>query len=393
MRRLTRRFVAAMVGALALSACSTAPPQKSALMQSVQGLDVTKRELQTLMYFYANHFAGQVELACNEIYTASTDPDTRRAAIEWNLNAPPQMMMACFNHDPLVGMLSAWTFAIQMREFFEDGEGRDVFGLQQDLAIKTSRTLETQMSNLVHGIWKQGDIDEYEQGVEKFAAENPVKNMRFVREGFDTKTLEAMGAKVAGGLATAGSMNEQMVALTDRANIMIPYLQRQIYWQSALLMEDSKALAADLTDSTMATVREEVFGDLDPVFEFADKERALVFRDMARERTAVLSSIAAERTEILRFFADERNEVIKAIAEERNATMRDIDALTLSVLERVTQESQSAVLAGVDHVYARTLQLLAIPFLVLMVFVVIVMLWVRNAFNRVLMRLEHRLPD
>jgi hypothetical protein len=393
MRRLTRQLVVTIVCALALSACSTAPAKKSALMQSVEGLDVTKRELQTLMYFYANHFAGQVDLACNEIYLTSTDPDIRRAAIEWNLNATPQLMMACFNHDPLVGMLAAWTFTIQIQDFFEEGNGRDVFGPQQDIAVKTSGTLETEMSKLVHGIWIGGDIEEYEQAVRNFAAAHPLKNMRFIREGFDAETLRAMGANVSGGLGVAGSMNEQMVALTDRANIMMPYLQRQIYWQSALLMEDSKSLAADLTDSTMAAVSKEMFGHLDPLFEFADRQRALVTRDMARERAAVFSEIAAERKEILVFLAGERNEVIKAIAAERNATMKEIDALTLSVLEQVTRESQSAVLAGVDRVYTRTLQLLLIPFLALAVFLVVVMLWVRSAFNRMLTRLEGRVRD
>ena len=393
MRRLTRQLVVTIVCALALSACSTAPAKKSALMQSVEGLDVTKRELQTLMYFYANHFAGQVDLACNEIYLTSTDPDIRRAAIEWNLNATPQLMMACFNHDPLVGMLAAWTFTIQIQDFFEEGNGRDVFGPQQDIAVKTSGTLETEMSKLVHGIWIGGDIDEYEQAVRNFAAAHPLKNMRFIREGFDAETLRAMGANVSGGLGVAGSMNEQMVALTDRANIMMPYLQRQIYWQSALLMEDSKSLAADLTDSTMAAVSKEMFGHLDPLFEFADRQRALVTRDMARERAAVFSEIAAERKEILVFLAGERNEVIKAIAAERNATMKEIDALTLSVLEQVTRESQSVVLAGVDRVYTRTLQLLLIPFLALAVFLVVVMLWVRSAFNRMLTRLEGRVRD
>ena len=82
-----------------------------------------------------------------------------------------------------------------------------------------------------------------------------------------------------------------------------------------------------------------------------------------------------------------------AIAAERNATMKEIDALTLSALEQVTRESQSVVLAGVDRVYTRTLQLLLIPFLALAVFLVVVMLWVRSAFNRMLTRLEGRVRD
>lgn len=382
----------AMLAAAGLSACSTAPAEKSAFMEQVEGLDVTKRELQTVMYGYGHHFAGQLDLACNEIYSSAANPDIRRAAIEWNLNATPSMMMACFNRDPLVGLLGAWTFAIQLREFFEEGNGRNVFGPQQDIANQASRKLETDVSNLAHGVWPEGDINRAEQLVADFAAANPLKNMRFVREGFDKETMAAMGASVSGGLGAAGAMNEQMVALIDRANIMMPYLQRQIYWQSAMIMEDSKKLVADLTDSTLVAVREEAFGHLDPIFEFADEQRALMVRDVARERSAILLAIANERNEVLKSLAAERGELIKAIANERNATMRDIDALTLTVLERVTQESQSAVTTSIDRIYMHTLQLLAVPFLLVAVFVVVVMLWVRNIINRVLERSEREAP-
>ena len=378
----------AILAAAGLSACATAPPEKSAFMNHVEGLDVTKLELQTLVYTYGNHFAGQLDLACNEIYSSAANPDIRHAAIEWNLNATPEMMVACFNRDPLVGLLSAWTFAIQLREFFEEGNGRNVFGPQQSIANQASRKLEADISNLAHGVWPEGDINRYEQHVADFAAANPLKNMRFVRGGFTKETMVAMAANVSGGLGAAGSMNEQMVALTGRSNIMMSYLQRQIYWQSAMIMEDGKKLVADLTDSTLVAVREEVFGHLDPIFEFADEQRALMVGDLAGERSAILLAIANERNAVLNSLAAERGELVKAIANERNATMRDIDALTLAVLERVSQESQSAVTTGIDRIYMRTLQLLVVPFLLVAVFVVVVMLWVRNTINRVLQRPE-----
>ena len=74
--------------------------------------------------------------------------------------------------------------------------------------------------------------------------------MDFVREGYDEVLLKAMGAEVQGGMGAVGSMNEQMVALTDRMNVMLPYLQRQVRWQSAMFMEDGRQFAADVTDSS-----------------------------------------------------------------------------------------------------------------------------------------------
>lgn len=357
------------------------------MMRQVEGIDVTKRELEVVMYSFAVHFTGQVELASAEIYSATSDPAIRRAAIEWNMNASSEAMRACFFHDPLVALVSAWALTIQMREFFESGSGKDVFGPYQDIAVATSQKLERGMIELVRAVWKEGDLRKYEEEVASFAMAHPLKNLRFVREGYDKATLKAMGAQTAGGLGAVGSMNEQVVAMADRMNIMIPYMQRQIHWQSALLMEDSKDLAGELTDSALVAVREEMSGHLDPLFEFVDGQRVLIAGDLARERAATLDEVA-------RILATERSEVFKAMASEREALMRDINALTVAVLERVTRESQPAVTAGIDRFYTRTLQLFVIPFFFVVVAFIVVLLWVRSKVNQMLDRsYEDRRPS
>ena len=135
-------------------------------------------------------------------------------------------------------------------------------------------------------------------------------------------------------------------------------------------------------------MHEEVHAQVGSIFEFVDGQRVVVTRDIARERAAVFQAIASEREEVFRSLAGERAEVLRAIANERQATMRDIDSLTLAVLERVTQQSQSAVAVGVDRVYLRALELLAIPFLFIVISVIILMFWVRSTVNRVMNRAQ-----
>ena len=53
-------------------------------MKSIEGVDITKRQLETLMYQFAAYYAGQVDLAASEIYTQAEDPQIRRRTIEWN---------------------------------------------------------------------------------------------------------------------------------------------------------------------------------------------------------------------------------------------------------------------------------------------------------------------
>ena len=358
-------------------------------MEQVEGLVVTKRELQIVLYAYADHFVGEVELAATEIYTSSDDPEIQRAAIEWNLNATPEMMSACFSRDPLVGMMGAWAFAIQLREFFETGNGRDVFGPHQDIAIDTSRRMEKSIARIAHEVWPEGGIDKAAPGVAKYATEHPLENMRMVRDvAFSAKALEALGAELSGGLSAAGDMNEMMVAMNDRMNLMMPYVQRQMYWHSAMLMADSRELASDITDSTLAAVQRETMAGMGPAFEFMDQQRALITADLARERDVILTALAMERTEVLKSLSSERNEILLHIANERNATMRDIDALTRMTLEHVSETSHMAIVGSVDHVFNRTLQLLALPFALFGVLLIIVMLWVRNTTKSVLEKLE-----
>ncbi len=136
----------------------------------------------------------------------------------------------------------------------------------------------------------------------------------------------------------------------------------------------------------------EMFGHLDPLFEFIDQQRALIASDVARERTAVFAAIAQERSEVLNALTAERKEILSAIDNERIATLRDIETLTLSVLETVRKEAQRGATSSVDHFYTRALQVLVIPFLLVGIFVTVVMVWVRNTVNRVLQRVENGAP-
>jgi hypothetical protein len=358
---------------LVLAGCATAPPKVTESMKDVEGIDATAREIQVLLYQYASHFASQVDLATSEIYENATDYDTRMAALQWNANAIPEMMKSCFHFDPLAGLLGANAFAVQMDEFFASGNGKDLFGDQQHVAVETSGRLRRELYEMSHRIWPDGDFDTYKQKVIEWAAAHPIENTRFVRGGYDYETALKSGAGGDLGLRLAGSMNDQLLAMTDRANVLMAVMPRQVYWEKEAMLDETQQMVTAMTDSTLA----ETFGSLGPVMEFLAKQRDLTMRDLARERAAVFEAIA-----------DERNAVLMAIADERNETMKAINELSLASLDRLTSSSQAAVGVTVDHVFDRMARLLMIPLIGLGVFLIVVMIWIRSTVNRMLARSE-----
>jgi len=380
-----------IVPAVLLSAgCSTAPPQKTALMEAMEVQDITKRELQTLMYRYAEHYAGQIELASEEIYEQATDAEIRKNAILWNSHCAAEMMKNCFNNEPMVAMLSAWVFAAQVRDYYENGYGRDIFGPFQSIAIETSQGLEDDLYKIIQVVLPESQVEMLIPKLEEYIEEQPIRNQRFVSQFFSENVVKAMGAEVASGLSAAGSMNEQLVALTDRANILTAHLPRQVFWQTASVLWQSEQMIAQMRDSTLAAIRQEAAGSLDPVFTFLDQQRQYTTEDIAQERAAILEALADERTAVLSYLSQERLEVIQAIMDARGATMSEMDAMTLEALQQFMIETRGAVEASIDQIYLRTVQMLVLPMVFLVIFVIAVMIWTRNTVNRLLESRDER---
>jgi hypothetical protein len=386
MLRPARALPAAFALFALLAGCATAPPSETGFMKGVEGVDATAREIQVLLYRFAGHFAGQVDLAAAEIYEGSDDDDVRLAALEWNTNAVAEMMESCFHFDPLAGLIRANIFAVQMDEFFASGNGRDLFGDYQHVAVETSARMRRELYELSVEIWPDGDFEDFKELVLGWARENPIENTRFVRGGFEADMIRRTGASEELGMRLAGSMQAQLLALTDRANILMPHVARQVHWEKEAMLTETRRMVADMTDSTIS----ETMGALGPVLEFLAEQRALTVRDLAHERAAVLDGIAAERTAVLEALAAERSAVLVAITDERNATMQDINTLSLETMDRIAARSSSTVSAAIDQIFDRLTRMLMIPGAVLTVFLVIIALWVRRTVDRMLAAREVR---
>lgn len=121
---------------------------ESPLMREVEGVDVTSFELRSRMSNFAHRFSGLVEETADRIIAQSDDPDIQQNARLWKIHAIPACQKAIFFSDPLVALIDAWMFCIQMRLYFTGGAGEGLFGEWQSLAVETSERLEADMAAL-----------------------------------------------------------------------------------------------------------------------------------------------------------------------------------------------------------------------------------------------------
>ena len=271
-------------------------------------------------------------------------------------------------------MIGSWLFALKMRNYFETGNGKEVFGPQQPIAIETSRQLVDRIVGMVNAGFDSTVVQNGIARMDQWAEEAPIHNQLFVHEEFTPRHAKQLAGDVSGGLSAAGAMHENMLALTDRANVMTAQMPRMIQWQSQLLMAQGESIIAAHLDSAYSEMR--------PFLEYLTSERRELTHDITRERTAILSGIAGERLAVLEALAAERSEILRTIAYERNITLEEINKLTPAAVKEVVDKSGSIADRSIDRAFQRTLQLMALPFIASVVLTIVALTLLRTAINR-----------
>ena len=143
-----RVFCCLLAGTVLVS-CTSGPP-KSRRSSLIKDPIVSNREIRLRLYDFVKRFGGEVAEASFEIERETTDPVIRRRALMWKMNAIPVCHQIAFGDDSLTAFADVWAFTIQMRDFFEEGKGKEGFGPYQSRVLEVSRTLVAEITGVAH---------------------------------------------------------------------------------------------------------------------------------------------------------------------------------------------------------------------------------------------------
>jgi hypothetical protein len=325
-------------------------------MQSIGDLGVTGRRLRVGATNLLNNYMIYVEVTADSISAATTDPGVQYNALVWKTNAIPAFQRAMFHPDPLVSFIDGWTLSVQMREYFDTGDGRELFGPQQALALATARELEFATDSAVATKLEPAVHDRLRSFVYSWAEQHPLDNPLFLRRSVAEAAADVLGAERLGGMSTLGSMAEMAQDAQQMALVFASYMPKEVRWQSELLiasLTDSLRFNALLAAIDRMEVMEETSRFLREAPGLMASERAAVFREIDDERLALLQELDRQRLTTLQ-------EIMAWARVEREAMLGEMAAMVASEREAVFTDVEAMARGIVDHIFLRIAQIGAV---------------------------------
>jgi hypothetical protein len=350
---------------LVLAAGCARVPQQTHLQERL-GSDVSAQAMRVRVIELGRYATSKIEESADSIRRESAEPQVWRNGLLWKMNSGPAVREATLQQDPLGAAAESYVFLRQMREFFQQGVGKDAFGNAQPIAINALRRLEQDAASTV-ALGFQGDTlpARILQRLNQWAADHPLTTMIFQHPAVSPDWL-VLSTEMGSGLGgTAFRLDQALSEMNQRVAYISDNMMKQLIWQMQLLGGD--ALGRASVDSALLAGRTAV----DRVTRLADTLPSL----MERERSAVLSNVDSQRVATLLALSDERAAVFAGIDRERVATINDLRGERIAAMAAMDTMIASAFERTdrlVDRVMLRAAQLVVLLLVATLVVVVAV---------------------
>jgi hypothetical protein len=315
---------------------------------------------------YALMFGHTVAAEANRITLQSDDAAIRLAALRWKISAITECLIAATQISPLISMLDTWSFAIQMQEFFESGDGGQLFGDHQQSVVDTAQSLSAEMREIVVSLSSPMEFERFQGIVNAHAAAFPITGVglgrtSLINGGHWEEDDELLS------LTTVGTASEAMSDIADRMRLYSAAVPASSRWQIELLALES---GLDSEDVSLALAR--VDSHMTDLAEFADASPEMLdkaMRDLRATTRQASLDIEASALVILEAFAREREAIINELKVQQQILYRGIDdqraAFTIDV-ERISKEISTDVWANIHQLTREVGAIIVIFFAVLL---------------------------
>src|SRR5512134_764090 len=140
---------------------------------------LTQEELADELNGFASRFAGLVSTAGEEIAATSDDPTLRRRALLFSLRLTPAVQEQAFVPDPREGYVRVLTIAVMLRYYLTTGDGRELFGDAQPIAVSVAETLEADAYAIGTRFLTPAELEEVRGEVGRLAERFPIRGTQF----------------------------------------------------------------------------------------------------------------------------------------------------------------------------------------------------------------------
>jgi hypothetical protein len=175
-----RRLLPLLAALIAvLPGCASAPFRAPLLGLGGPERGFSQEELADELNAFASRFAGLVSTATEEISAASEDPQVRRRALLFGLRLTPAVQEAVFTPNPRAGYVRVLTVTVMLRYYLTTGDGRNLFGASQPIAVSIAEALEADAYAIGARFLTSAQLRDVRREVARLAELYPIQGTQF----------------------------------------------------------------------------------------------------------------------------------------------------------------------------------------------------------------------
>ena len=346
---------------LFISACMSTS-KESTMMTDLEGVKMSQVELGIRINEFGKFFVSTVEESADEIIKYSDNEQIKMNALEWKINAIPQALQSLVILDPFAAGYDIYAFSAQMYEFFKEGNGKNLFGSQQHIAIKASKNILDEVESIAEDFRDKKYREETLRDLDKWVKENPIRNLQFNRKSTFDLMAKTLGAQDYDIGSTVGSMAEGIHDIKRQITFYTEFMPKHVKWQVEFAAHEL------LGDSAL----NKTFKNFDRIVEsteritlVAEQTPALIkdiqlstLTEVNKQLLIVLNTLSKERELILASLSSERRAAFEEINKERLETLDKLEQMTIGAI------NHSSLIADdlIDKIFIRLLILLVVIF-------------------------------
>ncbi|MEE9126501.1 MAG: hypothetical protein V3U11_05125 [Planctomycetota bacterium] len=198
-------------------------------------------------------FSGTVEDGGRRIAAASDDLAIKRLSVRYRMRATETVRQFLWFDRPAEALLDLWTLCVQLRFYFGEGDGKNTFGSQQSIVMKTTQQILDHVEVVMRSEIKTVDFDTAKKHVHEFAREHRITGSyaRFGQQPSEVPHDDKAGllswmpslslnpfGGVGKGIGEGAQAIQAFNRVADRFTDVVDFLPKRLGWRLELMQYD-----------------------------------------------------------------------------------------------------------------------------------------------------------
>ncbi len=328
-------------------------------IESQTPLEPEMLKTRIMTHGYAKVFFHEIMMASGSIMNNEPGKQQQVNALVWKINASNAAKATIFQNNPEIALLDTWILTASMTDFLKDGEGLELFGSSQPIAVDASEKLLSRIDTIASLSFSK-NYDQAKCFVDSICKSEPFLSLDFYKETVYDDWYRYLGIPDSMVEVAVGTLPEVLSDFSSRMTIGSDQTLRQAQWNGELLLKQSNLDSLDLQQ--ISDNFDKRFAELITVLRNSGRNMqgdAIILRKDIRAFTRKFDTKMDSIIVITRI---ELAHLRDSLSVEREAVMADLDKTSNKVVKTAMKELRIIINDILFYVLLILIVILFIPF-------------------------------